>query len=47
MSGTVGWILFDNVAGIDRTSHLVQLSIPFCRLHALAACAVFEARFPI
>ena len=49
MSGTVGRILFDDVAGHwqDVVSCLVQLSIPFGGLHAFAACAVDIARFPI
>ena len=49
MSGTVGWILFDNVAENlqDVVSCLVQLLIPFCKLHAFAACAVDNARFPV
>ena len=49
MSGTMGEILFGDVPGNwqDVVSCFVQLSIPFCRLHALAACAVDNARFPI
>ena len=41
-------ILFDNVAGDgqDVVSFLVQLSIPFRRLHDFAARAVYNASFP-
>ena len=49
MSGSMGRILCNNVAGDGRdvVSSLVQLSIPFRRLHTLAASAIYNANFPI
>ena len=47
MSGSMGKIVFLNVAGDrhDVVSSLVQLSIPFRRLHTFAAGAVYDAGF--
>ena len=48
MSDSMGRILFDDVAGDrqDVVSLLVQLSIPFRRLDALATGVVYDASFP-
>ena len=49
MSGTVGRILFNDATENrqDVVSCLVYLSIPFCRLQAIATCAVYDANIPI
>ena len=45
MAPLVGFFLKSS----DETSYnaFFQMSIPFCRMHAYAACAVLYARFPI